>query len=517
MIDQEPLLDMDDIQGHVLIGFGGKFQRLLGFRLGSGQSDRTRAVLLSWVEQVTTAAQALEVRRRRKRAVESGDGPVVSSDLQVAVSVSAPGLSRLQGSAAGAAVDPLFAEGAARGAAGLGDAVDETGRPKGWVVGDTPETTPDILFVLSGDTEEVVREGETRLLDDLQPLADVVYHEPAERLDGDIEHFGFVDGVSQPAVRGRIGADEPLAQRLYPDNHALAATYARPGQPLVWPGQFVFGYPTQKIDDPAPGTPIGEGDALLRNGSLLAFRRLRQDVSGFRRGMERLAQAFTDAGFAADADTVAAWCVGRWPDGTPVTLSPDGPDPAVSGDLIRRNGFLFDGTLASTPLANGEALFPGADNDPDGIRCPFFAHIRKVNPRDQVVDLGSSGVTLRSQMLRRGIPYGPRWSEQSDATDRGLLFMSYQTSIVHQFHRLMTVWVNNTFAPPPGEGIDPLIGISPNGGRPLTRRTDGVQSVRALLPGEWVTATGAGYFLAPGISALRNLLVHQSSLDLRLV
>src|SRR3712207_8687327 len=51
--------------------------------------------------------------------------------------------------------------------------------------------------------------------------------------------------------------------------------------------------------------------------------------------------------------------------------------------------------------SEGANRFPGAAGDPKGLACPFFAHIRKVNPRDRPVDQGS--VTLRSQMLRRGI------------------------------------------------------------------------------------------------------------------
>ena len=179
-------------------------------------------------------------------------------------------------------------------------------------------------------------------------------------------------------------------------------------------------------------------------------------------------------GLTITEDVAAAWCVGRWPDGTPLTLSPAGPDPAISGDRVRRNGFSYVRPLPAATLHDREGLaigFPGANADPSGFTCPFFAHVRKVNPRDHPVDLGSSGITLRSQMLRRGIPYGPRWPGAEDGADRGLLFMAYQTSIGSQFHRLMSLWVNNPSAPL-GDGVDAVLAAPSEAGRPLRRRLD---------------------------------------------
>jgi hypothetical protein len=184
--------------------------------------------------------------------------------------------------------------------------------------------------------------------------------------------------------------------------------------------------------------------------------------------MGKLAEDFTAAGVAVAPATVAAWCVGRWPNGTPLALAPD----RENDSSLLRNAFLHrdDCPTVTLTAANGEtAHFPGALGDRAGRNCPFFAHIRKVNPRDSVVDVGGSGVTLKSQMLRRGVPYGADWTDESNDLDRGLFFMSYQTSTEHQFHRLMTLRINSAVAPPPGQGIDPLIG-SEQGGRTLTRR-----------------------------------------------
>lgn len=501
----EPRLELDDIQAHILFGFGSGFQRLIGLKVVPGRLTELRRSLLPWVDKVTTAQTAYQMRCHRRSLVKLGQ-KLPRKQLMVAISFSRLGLKELsdfQGPR-----DTFFNKGAAAGAVGIGDEVDSTnGRPLGWIVGDAPDKTPDIFIVLAAPKEDVAT-AEAELIRDLDGLATIIYRDEGRRLINETEHFGFVDGISQPAVRGTIDGKEPLSPRAYPDDDPLALQYSQPGQPLVWPGQYLFGYPTQRNDGMSPGEPIEAGNQFVRNGSLLVFRRLKQDVAAFENAMNTLAQDYRDDGLEVDAETVAAWCVGRWKDGTPITLSPSGPDPEISGDSIRRNGFLFDNELSPATLnsKDDKVQFPGSAKDTNGIACPFFAHIRKVNPRDQVVDQGSSGITLRSQMLRRGIPYGPNWPGNDDGEDRGLLFMAYQTSIGNQFHRLMTLWVNNTFAPPPGEGIDPLIGAPSDIGRPLIRRIEN-GTVRATLPGRWVTATGAGYFFAPGIKSLRQIII----------
>jgi deferrochelatase/peroxidase EfeB len=154
------------------------------------------------------------------------------------------------------------------------------------------------------------------------------------------EHFGFKDGVSQPGLRGFTEAkpDDP--------------DKGQPGQDLLWPGEFVLGYPTQekhpKPPVPMPGPPnyapaageaapvvttsevptnpgpvVVNGPEWASDGSYLVFRRLRQDVAAF--------NAFVDATASTDGATgalVGAKLVGRYKSGCPLEHTPD-EQPAV--------------------------------------------------------------------------------------------------------------------------------------------------------------------------------------------
>ena len=102
------------------------------------------------------------------------------------------------------------------------------------------------------------------------------------------EHFGFKDGVSQPGVRGVDSPDDPLHN----------PNQGNPGQDLLQPGEFVVGYPRQKdaakdgVDGPNPDPGPDSADGLpewAKNGSFLVFRRLAQDVRGFREAVRKTA------------------------------------------------------------------------------------------------------------------------------------------------------------------------------------------------------------------------------------
>src|SRR4029077_5776316 len=115
--------------------------------------------------------------------------------------------------------------------------------------------------------------------------------QPGRRLRRGIEHFGFVDGISQPGLLGRSEEDpgRPLTPRPWdeaPDG--TGALFVDAGTPLLWPGEFLFGYAGQRGTDRDPGppptafrAPSAAHEAWARDGAYLVFRQMRQDVAGF--------------------------------------------------------------------------------------------------------------------------------------------------------------------------------------------------------------------------------------------
>ena len=323
------------------------------------------------------------------------------------------------------------------------------------------------------------------------------------------EHFGFKDGVSQPGVRGRLQAKPDVF--LTPRKLARAAgnmQFAKPGQPLIWPGQFVFGY---QSTDRETGDPVEAGKlnpAWLKNGSLLVFRRLQQNVAGFTRFVKDAASIIP----GMTPERLGALLVGRWKSGAPVLRAADHDLPALGTSPLVNNDFLFTQRTvrrrSSCRGFNRQKPFPEAPADAHGLICPHAAHIRKVNPRDQDSDLGDQFDTLTRRILRRGIPYGPPIHDAAtdDGVDRGLHFLCYQTSIEQQFETVQLDWANSPNKPTVG-GHDVIIGQTSDQRRVFELLTEGGASTQSLTtPTQWVTPTGGGYFFAPSISALRDVL-----------
>jgi Dyp-type peroxidase family len=518
---QEPVLEVDEIQGAVMPGFGTPFQHLLGLRFAD--AGTARDWLADRFGDVSSLAEVNAGRNLRRRALRD-DQPRPHTPPWAAVTLSADGL-RLFGRDPRAVEDTAFEVGMAARAGLLGDPLDPAreGHPSHWVVGGSTGTTPHTLLILGAETEaELVERAAAARVG-----GDVVFEQRGRVLPGDKEHFGFRDGVSHIAARGRLSdaSRHFLSRRWIDPADERARIWARPGQSLVWPGQFVFGYPAQRRDDALqPGAQVDGAAPWVRNGSLLAFRRLRQDVARFRTfTAQASAELRAQAGFDQwTPERFAAALVGRWPDGTALLRSPAAPDPAALDDMLAANYFDFAATgtvveVCADPKVAAEALadvmpgvaelrpVSGTPADPFGDYCPRFAHIRKVNPRDLATDQGGPDATLPIQVLRRGITWGAAYAdgEPDEAADRGLLFMCWQTSIVNQFELLNSRWMNAEHAPEGNAGHDLLVGQAPvrrctfSGSNGATRLVETDQS--------WVVPTGGGYFFAPSLSELCNL------------
>ena len=142
-------------------------------------------------------------------------------------------------------------------------------------------------------------------------------------------------------------------------------------------GEFVL------ISDEAGEIPAAPDPKMLsRNGSYLVYHKLHQNVAAFRNYLETEGRKYPGG-----KAKLAAKFVGRWQDGTPLALSPNGENPALAADSMRNNDFSYD-------------------DDPAGAHVPLGAHIRRMNPRET---FGVGGkIANRHRIARRGLPYG-KW------------------------------------------------------------------------------------------------------------
>jgi Dyp-type peroxidase family len=531
----EPYLDGDEIQGNVLPGFLKPSMAVMALTIHD--IARAKGWLADVAPRITTLAEAMKSRAKVRdhrglgpeRLSLLGALPPGMNDVWLNIAVSSGGLSKLLKGGDHAGDLRLFADqGFRRGLAArsslLGDPTNPCaeGNPANWVFGG-PGREADVLLILGADREEEGAQVLARLR--AQAVASgltVLYEESARKLDGiGKEHFGFQDGISQPGVRGRLSGfpgDFMTPRTIDPSSLPDAWLYGLPGQYLVWPGEFVFGYPRSGADPLTPGQVNLPGPAWSRNGSYLVFRRLRQDVAAFRAFAAESANALSKRpGFnGVSPEWVAARLVGRWPSGAPVSRVPGRDYAALGADRLANNYFGFAADTVEDPLAAGlkAGRWPDAKADPVGLTCPMTAHIRKVNARDAATDLGGRRSSFNRRILRRGLPFGPALGElsgyDSASGNRGLLFACYQASIEDQFEFLSNSWAGSPKNPRSPSGFDMVMGQN---GMPGDRRERsctifGQGAVPAKLDtmSDFVIPTGGGYFFSPSISALKEVL-----------
>lgn len=509
----------DEIQANIVPGFRLPYQRIIAV---GGSVVVAQSIVRLLLPQVTSASQAAayhtprverakELRvfgRESFRLVASG---AVLRWLNVAIGANPLSQAGFDGPAK---VDRSFALGLASRSSYLGDPTvpGAPGHRDGWLVG-APAAPVALLLVLGSDDRAELNQFAEEVEEQCRKAGgSVLYAETGARLENDIEHFGFRDGISQPGVRGKLSADESdllTPRRLPSDGASQGPEFSAPGEVLLWPGEFILGYPGQDAHDFRTPATEGPVDPFLVGGSFLVFRRLRQHVALFRQATQSLAEDLRkNADYAGVADEwVRARLVGRWPSGAPILLYPDADPGQPPGSLDAFNNFGFREASPPVITTKGEPI-PGAPGDPAGLACPFHAHIRKVNPRDAGTNLGPPSQTQKLRLLRRGIPYGEPIAKDAtdeDGIDRGLLFLSYQRSIRGQFEKLAQDWMNSAIKPEGDGGHDVLIGQAPQsaeGRIGVFRRMASSTPRRVATLAQWVTPTGGGYFFSPSIPAL---------------
>ncbi len=509
----EAQLNLENIQGNVLAGFNKDHQSFLFINFPVANAAK------AWLSEITpdiaTTAEVTQFNALFKTVAARREGQERTVQATwVNLALSASGLQAL-----GVAADDLegfpaaFRAGMAARAGEIGDL--GANAPEHWIA---PLGSTEVhgVVLIAADSPEDLNEEVLRQIDRLVVHDLRLTYKQTGKARSDLpghEHFGFKDGVSQPGIRGYT---PPGAN---PNEGA-------PGQHLLWPGEFVLGYPKQQPHTnptPIPGPPnYGSGEAppavsasevpeepgplatsgpeWTKDGSYLVFRRLRQDVAGFEKFVETIAatEDITAALFGAKL-------VGRYKSGCPLERTADENDDI---DPQTADPSLADATLLGEAKINNFEY--GADKD--GAIVPRAAHIRKVYPRDEETPGGGEADTQTHRLLRRGIAYGEPYDpaaatgspQAADATfpeDRGLLFLCYQASLEAQFEFVQKFWVNNPNFPQPGDGEDPVIA-----------RQSATRAFRALglaTPelsiGQFVTTTGGEYFFSPSISALVTL------------
>lgn len=367
-------------------------------------------------------------------------------------------------SASLAAFPPEFREGMAARAVLLGDTGDSA--PQHW---EAPFASGSVhvLLMISAQRHDHLVAHDARLRAELERAGGLtlVGEQIGNALPDGREHFGYLDGLAQPAIEGS-GLDPSPGQGAPGPNGTWR---------LIRAGEFILGYPDEEQVLPAAPPP----DELSANGSYLVYRKLHQDVAVFRRQLAAAA-----AHFQGDEELLAAKILGRWRDGTPVDAAPTDPDPAVAADSVDSNGFSYAG-------------------DPDGMRCPVGAHVRRANPRDSLPFQGK--LVNRHRIVRRGIPYGdPLEPGSDDGCERGLIFTCLQASIARQFEFIQSQWLNDGNVFGLGADQDVLLGTH-DGPEPSKMTVPGTPPTFVGPLSRVVRMRGGEYFFAPGVNGLHYL------------
>ncbi|HWZ94664.1 MAG TPA: Dyp-type peroxidase [Opitutaceae bacterium] len=349
----------------------------------------------------------------------------------------------------------------------LGDLPGGPNDPETWQWGGPRNPPVDILLMVYEHTPAALQ----MRLDEIRAGAkgvEIIQEHRSTGLKENREHFGFRDGIAQPTIEG-IGKPGLARDRV-----------AR--------GEFILGHPDETGS-------LELAPAMALNGSYVVLRQIVQDVPGFWESLGKDSPV-------SERIALAAKIVGRWPDGTPLTLSPEPPDAANP-----TNDFAFHA------------------KDREGLRCPFGAHIRRANPRDTLLDKPAASMKMinRHRLLRRGRSFGlpappsaypeglavkAMEGAVGSADLRGLFFICLNASLARQFEFVQQNWLNlpkfNDFT----HDTDPLVGTTPWAGpgqSPEFMIQGCPVSKRVARPQTYVRTIGGAYFFLPGRKTVQRL------------
>lgn len=555
LLEREPVLPVNDIQGDILLGFNKPYSQNVVIDIDETKIDLAKNWLRNVVlPNVSTAANVLEHRNTyRQIGYDKYTGPAF-----VNVALGYPFLEKLLTSEQLDEFFQIFSRnspfvmGASRRASLLGD------NPTKWDFNSDPANKPnnDVVLTISADKRERVDEMMGILLKDRSAINVVSSIEGFRGERKDLlyghEHFGFQDGLSQPEVRGTYLKEngeqkEFIVRRHLDESDERYSNYAKPGFRLLSTGLFLLGHDDNvEIDLQSNNASEGVPDSVdnypewCKHASFQVYRVISQDVASFWQFHLAAAKSVNDEysldldeeGLRSLAGDLAAKAVGRWWDGTPLIFGkplsglhyPPAEDDARAITLKERlrfqgvpglkNGFNFASSEAGWKVKSKIIAPPNASKyaaDALGVVCPFGAHVRKVQPRDDPTDDGLGSDTLRNRMIRRGNNFGKSrvrdvFEAPENDDSRGLLFVVYVANISKQFEFVQRQWANSATAPKDG-GIDIVIGSSESRSIPVEIDTaKGKLQVKLEATEKFTTALGMSYGIVLTKSALSTIL-----------
>lgn len=344
----------------------------------------------------------------------------------------------------------------------------------------------------------------------MQPLGD------GTKLPTAREHFGYTDGIADPAFAGQYEATTEAQEVI---GGGKLQSGSKGWAPLAT-GEFILGH----VSEAQELQPTAPPWSFMRNGTFMAYRKLHQNVGSFDHYIDAQAEVYQRVCGAASREaakaTILAKMVGRWQSGLPLSVAPTYEDsealakrwadiPAIQRKRTGRT------VSEAARLAAYERLITDFryQDDPDGAKCPVASHIRRTNPRDALDPFfGAAGsapgsaLTNRRRLLRRGLPYGDSTTRE-DAGEHGVIFMALCASLFRQFEFVQQQWVHYGASFNVGNDTDPLAGLRRGGAKfviPADPSKNGAPFICANIP-QFVATRGGEYFFLPSLTALREI------------
>ncbi len=445
---------LEDLQGNILNSHGRDYSVHLFLQFKLAQSDHTKQWIQTFAQKYVMSArqQAEQARLYREQGI---DGGVFGNFF-----LSRKGYEYLRFPPFKIPNDQPFRYGMKNPVINraLGDPSLEE-----WEPGYQQEVHA--LVIIADDRLVNLLQEVNHLIQELHQVAEVVNREDGFILRNArgqiVEHFGFVDNISQPLFLKR---EIELAREKGSD---FSQWDARAPLDLIL------------VKDP-------NGKTEDSYGSYLVYRKLEQDVKGFREDQRQLASKLD-----ITEDLAGAMVVGRFFDGTPVALT----DQPVYTDPLRPLDTMNDFNY---------------EDDPKGSKCPFHAHLRKTNPRGDTGRVASAvsyeeslELESRHRIVRRGVSFGESDPTKAPETGSGMLFLCFQADIENQFNFMQGSWANAKNFVQVNVGPDPLIG-QPQGTQQWPVKWGELDVVDYDFSLR-VKMKGGEYFFTPSVSFLRTI------------